>query len=137
MNASQWGNTLFAVLNEADQLAGELTLGFLVHDEEWVSQAAMDAGLLEGCILWIGFGMRLNLTGHGHGLSFVNTCADFAVQFARQRYHYTGKYIGLGMYQFNQRAIKVYERAGFVKFTERRPVIDGQEYPTQRMKKQI
>jgi len=137
LNGCLWGNTLFAVLDDTAQLVGELTLGFLDQDEEWVSQAAMDAGQLAGCILWIGFGLRPDLTGHGHGFSFVNACEDFAVQFAHQRYHYTGEYIGLGVYQFNQRAIKVYERAGFVKFTERRPVIDGQEYPSQRMKKRI
>lgn len=137
LNASQWGNMLFAVLDENAQLVGELTLGFLDRDEEWVPQADMDTGKLEGCILWIGFGLRPDLTGRGLGLSFVNACADFAVQLAGQRYRYKGEYIGLGVYQFNQRAIKVYERAGFVKFTERRPIIDGQVYPSQRMKKLI
>lgn len=137
LNTSQWGNSLFAIVNEAGELIGELTLGFLDQEDEWVSRADMEAGQLEGCILWIGFGMRPDLTGQGHGLSFVNACADFAVQFSHQRYRYNGEYIGLGVYQFNQRAIKVYERADFVKFTECRPVIEGQEYPSQRMKKRI
>jgi ribosomal-protein-alanine N-acetyltransferase len=137
LNTDLWGRTLFAALDATGQLVGELTLGFLDPDFEWVSQADIDAGRLEGCILWIGFGMRPDLTGQGHGLPFVNACADFAVQFTRERYHYTGEYIGLGVYQFNQRAIKVYERAGFVKFMERCPIIDGQPYPAQRMKKRI
>ena len=137
LDASQWGNTLFAVLDESARLVGELTLGFLDGEEEWVSQADMNAGQLEGCILWIGFGMRPDLTGRGQGLSFVNACAEFAARFTRERYQYPGEFIGLGVYQFNQRAIKVYERAGFVKFAERCPLINGQEYPSQRMKKRI
>ncbi len=51
LNASLWGNTLFAALDETDQLVGELTLGFLDPQYEWVSQTDMDAGRLEGCIL--------------------------------------------------------------------------------------
>lgn len=137
LDASQWGNTLFAVLDEANELVGELTLGFLDRDDEWVPQAVMDKGLLVGCILWIGFGLRPDLTGCGHGLSFVNACVDFAVSFSQKRYHYTGQYVGLGVYQFNQRAIKVYERIGFIKFIEGCSLINGVEYKTQRMKKKI
>jgi ribosomal-protein-alanine N-acetyltransferase len=137
LDARQWGHTLFAVLDENAELVGELSLGFLDADEEWVSQPDMDAGQLDGCILWIGFGMRPDLTGRGYGLSFVNACADFAARLARQRWGYQGEFAGLGVYKFNQRAITVYERAGFVKFAERCPVIDGQEYPAQRMIKRI
>ncbi len=81
--------------------------------------------------------MRPDLTGQGLGLAFVTACADFAAQLARERYGYRGEYIGLGVYQFNQRAIKVYERAGFVKFMERIALINGREYPAQRMKKRM
>jgi len=137
LDASQWGKTLFAALDESGALVGELTLGFLDRADEWVSWEDIQAGRLEGCILWIGFGLRPDLTGQGLGLSFVNACADFAARFARQQYGYRGEHIGLGVYQFNQRAIRVYERAGFVKFAERSAQVNGRELPAQRMKKKI
>lgn len=137
LDASQWGNTLFAVLDEANELAGELSLGFLDEEDEWVALADMKAGHLPPCILWVGFGLRPDLTGCGHGVSFVKACVNFAISFSRKRYHYSGAYVGLGVYQFNQRAIKVYERTGFEKFTEGRALINGKEYKTQRMRKKI
>ncbi len=137
LESSRWGSTLFVALDEANVLVGELTIGFLDPNFEWVSQPDMDAGQLDNSILWIGFGMRPDLTGCGLGLSFVNACVDFSVQTARDRYRYPGEYIGLGVYLFNRRAIKVYERAGFVKFAERASIIDGVEYKAQRMKKRI
>ena len=137
LDGAKWGKTLFAALDETAQLVGELTLGFQDPQGQWLPQAAVDAGQLDGCILWIGFGLRPDLTGQGLGLAYVNACVDFAVAFARQHCQYSGEEIGLGVYQFNQRAIRVYERAGFVKFMERCPVIDGQAYPYQRMKKPV
>ncbi len=137
LDSTGWGKTLFAALDETGALAGELTLGFLDRDDEWVSLDDMQAGRLAGCILWIGFGLRPDLTGRGLGLDFVTACADFAAQFARRQYRYRGAEIGLGVYQFNQRAIKVYERAGFVKFTERIALVNGRAYPAQRMKQRI
>ncbi len=140
LDAAKWGRTLFAVHDEDNplaQLVGELTVGFLKPDGAWLSQAEMDAGQLEGCMLWIGFGLRPDLTGHGLGLAFVNACVDFAIHWAGERYSYSGDSIGLGVYQFNQRAIKVYERAGFVKFSECCRVINGQAYGYQRMKRSI
>lgn len=110
------GEYVFAVLDESNELVGELSLCFLDTYDEWIPIPEMDNGLLEGWILWIGFGLRPDLTGRGHGLSFVNACVVFATSFSQKRYHYTGQYIGLGVYQFNQRAIKVYERIGFTKF---------------------
>ena len=137
LDPARWGKTLFAVLDENSQLAGELTVGFLTPSGEWTSQAAVEAGQIEGCTLWIGFGMRPALTGQGLGLAFVETCSAFAAVFARKRYHYAGDYIGLNVYQFNQRAIKVYERAGFQKYFEGSRIIEGREIKTQWMRKKI
>lgn len=137
LDSAKWGRSIFAVLNEAGQLVGELTLGFLDPSGEWLSQAAVDAGELQDCVLWIGFGMRPDLTGRGLGLSFVQACSTFAVDFARQHCNYTGEYIGLNVYQFNQRAVKVYERAGFETYWEGSRIIDGVEFITQRMRKKI
>ncbi len=137
LNAEAWGSTLFAALDETDALVGELTVGFLDQDEEWVPQAAMDGGHLDNCILWIGFGLRPDLTGRGLGLGYVNACVDFSIHLARTHYRYPGEYVGLGVYCFNQRAIKVYERAGFFKFKDSSSVQNGVEYHAQRMKKRI
>ncbi len=137
LNSGNWGSKIFAVRDDCDALVGELSIGFLDRDEEWVPQADVEAGRLDGCILWIGFGMRPDLTGRGLGLTFVNACVDFSVQTARSRYRYPGEYIGLGVYLFNQRAIRVYERAGFVKFKDSSTTINGLEYKAQRMKKRI
>ncbi len=137
LDAAKWGRSLFAVCDEEGQLCGELTLWFQNAADERVPQADVDAGRLAGCVLWIGFGMRPDLTGQGLGLAFVNACAAFAEQFARSQYSYTGGEIALGVYQFNQRAIKVYERAGFVSYYEGTRIKNGVNYKTQRMKKPI
>ncbi len=58
-------------------------------------------------VVEIGLGLRPDLTGSGHGESFLEAGLDYAI----------GKFdpscIMLNVAAFNQRAIKVYERAGF------------------------
>jgi ribosomal-protein-alanine N-acetyltransferase len=54
-----------------------------------------------------GLGLRPDLTGHGLGLEFVETGIAFAEErFGRKR-------TVLDVAEFNERAIRVYERAGF------------------------
>ncbi|HVF80010.1 MAG TPA: GNAT family protein, partial [Solirubrobacteraceae bacterium] len=62
---------------------------------------------LEDGIAEIGLGLRPSLTGRGHGLAFVVA----AMRFATQALGATG--FTLAVAAFNDRAIKVYERAGF------------------------
>ena len=55
----------------------------------------------------IGLGLRPDMTGHGQGLAFVNAGLNFA------RKEFVPKRFRLYVFDWNQRAIRVYERAGF------------------------
>lgn len=62
-----------------------------------------------GTVIELGLGLRPDLTGHGEGGGFL----EEILRFVRERYSFES--IRLDVASFNQRAIKVYERAGFVK----------------------
>ncbi len=62
---------------------------------------------LKGPILEYGLGLRPDLTGRGHGLDFVRA----GLEFGRKRFR--PEQIVLAVAAFNERAIAVYERAGF------------------------
>jgi ribosomal-protein-alanine N-acetyltransferase len=81
----------YTVLDEQDAIAGMFSF------------VPVSPGAIE-----IGLGMRPDLTGRGLGLAFVETGLDFA----RARFH--PKHFRLSVATFNERARKVYERAGFV-----------------------
>jgi [ribosomal protein S18]-alanine N-acetyltransferase len=55
----------------------------------------------------IGLGLRPDLSGHGYGLAFVQA----GIEFGKQRYAPTSFQLTVAI--FNERAIKVYKRAGF------------------------
>ena len=61
----------------------------------------------KGDALEIGLGLRPDLTGRGLGLEFLLA----GVEFGRRRFGLPG--VILNVAAFNERAIKVYERAGF------------------------
>jgi len=63
----------------------------------------------DAAVAGIGVGLRPDLTGRGFGLSFLESGLAFVQELhAPERYR-------LSVAQFNRRAIKVYERAGFVR----------------------
>lgn len=92
LNPAEWGHRYFA----ADEVAGHELAGFLVVK-------------LSGHVAEIGLGLRPDLTGVGLGESFVGACLRFAAEVLGAE-SYT-----LAVAAFNQRAITVYERAGFRK----------------------
>ena len=60
-----------------------------------------------GDAIFYGLGLRPDLTGRGLGLAFVTAGLDFA------REHFGATRFVLDVAEFNERAIHVYERAGF------------------------
>jgi RimJ/RimL family protein N-acetyltransferase len=60
-----------------------------------------------GDVLDYGLGLRPDLTGRGHGPDFFHA----GLEFARERYR--PPLMQLHVAVFNERAVKVYERAGF------------------------
>ncbi len=92
MDANNWQNTTRAVLNENDELVG------------WASFYT------ENGEFWLSLGLRPDLTGRGLGEEFVSECIRYAVS----GYELANHTIKLAVALFNQRAIKVYQKAGFM-----------------------
>jgi ribosomal-protein-alanine N-acetyltransferase len=90
LNPAEWGHRYFA----ADEVPQRELAGFLVVT-------------LNGQIAELGLGLRPGLTGRGSGESFVGACLRFAAATLG------AQGFTLSVAAFNQRAITVYERAGF------------------------
>ena len=92
MDTKNWHNTIKAVLNENDELVGWAS--FYTENNEF----------------WLSLGLRPDLTGQGLGEEFVLQCVRYAISQYKSIKHT----IKLAVALFNERAIKVYQRAGFV-----------------------
>lgn len=95
----------FAVRDESDELIGYLCFGTAAT----VGDVGEPRLFVEKGALYLGLGMRPDLTGQGKGLglAFVHAGLDFARErFAPASFH-------LYALAWNERAIRVYERAGF------------------------
>ena len=91
---------------------GELVGFFCYGTSAQVWGNAEPALYREDRTLDIGLGLRPDLTGKGLGLSFVKAGLAFArEQFAPRSFR-------LFVLSFNERAIRVYERAGFTRVRE-------------------
>jgi ribosomal-protein-alanine N-acetyltransferase len=94
----------YAARNEQGELIGFFCFGTIaqVWDNDTPAISSEDG------IIDIGLAMRPDLTGKGLGLGFVKDGLRFAEElFAPQKFR-------LFVLAWNQRAIRVYERAGFI-----------------------
>ena len=91
---SRWGEVLFAAYGPDGDLVGYTSLD------------------RDGDVVEIGLGLRPDLTGRGLGLEFV----EAIIRFATERFR--SPKFRMKVATFNQRAIRVYERAGFTAVRE-------------------
>lgn len=92
MDTKNWQSIISAVLNQNDELVGWAS--FYTENDQF----------------WLSLGLRPDLTGQGLGAQFVSECVSYAIS----HYEPINGAIKLAVALFNQRAIKVYQRAGFV-----------------------
>ncbi|HWZ20884.1 MAG TPA: GNAT family N-acetyltransferase [Ktedonobacteraceae bacterium] len=86
---------------------GEL-IGFFAYGSSALVWDSGESHLFnENNTITIGLGMRPDLTGKGLGLAFVNAGLEFASK------QFKPDYFRLFVLMFNQRAIRVYQHAGF------------------------
>lgn len=83
--------------------------GFVCFGAGGQTPGGLRAGLYDEPLLDVGLGLRPDLTGRGLGLAFV----DAALAIGQERFRPSG--FRLSVATFNERAIRVYERAGFVR----------------------
>jgi len=134
LDSSLWGIGLFAVLNENNEHIGELNIEFYEkNDGDYISYEELNKEKKENAEMWIGFGLKSSFTGKGLGCEFVSACVDFA----RELNQYKGEYVSLAVAKFNQRAFKVYRKAGFEAYGEHRSEIGGENHKIVRMKKKL
>jgi ribosomal-protein-alanine N-acetyltransferase len=120
-----WGRGIFAVLDQAGDLVGELSIEFFDQQGQYTDYLDFsNQSLINERELWIGFGLRPDLVGRGHGVDFVRACVEYAIQNC----HYQGEFIRLGVAKFNQRAIKTYKKAGFQQFDTNVGEIGGKTF---------
>ena len=107
------GSPHFAV-RESNDATDVPPLGFFGYGSACEVSAAETQGLATPYLLrpdgsaTIGLGLRPDLTGQGRGLALVKA----GLAYARDHYH--PALFRLYVFEWNQRAIRVYERAGFV-----------------------
>ncbi len=134
LDKEAWGRGIFAVINQESDLIGELSIEYVDADEQFLDYADFEnEDLTNERELWIGFGLRPDLVGKGHGVKFVLACVDFAVRNSR----YRGEYARLGVALFNQRAVKTYIKAGFEIFEQTQGEINGKAFECVHMRKRL
>ena len=92
LDIKNWQSVITAVLNEDDELVGWAS--FYTENDEF----------------WLSLGLRPDLTGQGLGVEFVSECIRYAIS----HYEPSNDTMKLAVALFNLRAIKVYQRTGFI-----------------------
>lgn len=109
-------------LREFLDIAHWQDLRYAVFDEDGSLIGFFEFKRRGGDAIEIGLGLRPESTGRGIGLAFVQAGAAFA----REELH--PRQIVLAVAAFNERAIKVYERAGFTRVRTYLHRTNGAEY---------
>lgn len=118
LDEKSWGYSKFAALDDKGALSGELTIELFRDVDEtseedgYIDYETYKSNLYDDYEMWIGFGLRPDITGKGYGREFVSSCIDFAVRI----FDYKGDFIRLAVYDFNQRAVRTYLKLGFEVF---------------------
>ncbi len=139
LEEENWGFGKFAALDENNNLVGELTMEFFEEvDEDSEGDGYVDIKTVKNnpdkiYEMWIGFGLRPELTGQGLGSKYVLECVEFAIK----HHNYKGNYVRLGVAEFNKRAIKAYKKAGFQQFDTHNGDIAGEKFKILWMKKSL
>ncbi len=85
---------------------------------------------LAGRYVYIGLGLKPELTGKGLGTQFVQD----TITFLNNKKELQGKNIRLKVAQFNKRAISVYKKLGFIEIDSFMQSTNGSTYPFIEMK---
>jgi RimJ/RimL family protein N-acetyltransferase len=96
-------NQIYTAVDESDEVVGFFSFGGDAQVPGELDPAEQD----DPTVLDVGLGLRPDLTGRGLGFSFVES----GLQFAREKF--APKRFRLAVLSWNERAIRVYERAGF------------------------
>jgi len=113
LNEESWNDHYFVALNEKGELVGFYSFSF------------------ENEIMWIGFGLKPELTGRKLGADFVIAGINFGVK----KFNYEKNYIMLAVASFNKRAIRMYENIGFQTVENYMQKTNGAEFEFIKMKK--
>lgn len=106
-------NAYHAILDESGEMVGFCSFG---------ADGQVPGGDYSSAALDIGMGMRPDLTGHGHGATFRDAVIAFALD------NYTPPTLRVTIADFNQRAKRVWEKAGFEAVQRFRSEFSGLEF---------
>lgn len=115
LNEESWKDHYFVALNEKSELVGFYSFSF------------------KNEIMWIGFGLKPELTGRKLGADFVIDGINFGVK----KFDYKKNYIMLAVASFNKRAIRMYENIGFQAVENYMQKTNGAEFEFIKMRKYI
>lgn len=108
----------FTVINELNEIVGNCEF-FYVNEED------------EEEVLAVSIQMKPSLTGEGYGTEFFKAI----LEQGREHFHYN--YLELMVVKFNKRAIRLYEKLGFLVKEEFENEIRGEKYRFLIMGKQM